>query len=32
MNYRYPDQCIVSADAQLSKNGSSIHLWLTVVR
>ena len=32
MNYRHPDQCTVSADAQLSKNGSSIHVWLTVGR
>lgn len=32
MPYRHPDQCIVSADAQLSKDHGSIHLWLTVVK
>jgi hypothetical protein len=31
MNYKHPDQCIVSADGQLTNgNGNSIHLWLTV--
>lgn len=32
MNYKHPDQCIVSADAQLSKNGNSIHISLTYVK
>jgi hypothetical protein len=30
MNYKHPDQCIVSADAQLDGGGNSIHIWLTV--
>jgi invasion protein IalB len=32
MSYRRPDFCIVSADAQLSNGGHSIHVWLTAVR
>lgn len=30
MNYKHPDRCIAATDGQLSKNGSSIHVWLTV--
>ncbi|MGI8445760.1 MAG: hypothetical protein ACR2MP_00940 [Streptosporangiaceae bacterium] len=28
MNYRRPDNCILSADAQLS-SGGTLHIWLT---
>jgi hypothetical protein len=30
MPYKHPSQCIVSADAQLSTTGNSIHVWLTI--
>jgi len=32
MSYRHPDSCVVSAGAQLSNGGHSIHVWLTAVR
>jgi invasion protein IalB len=32
MPYRRPDSCVVSADAQLSRAGNSIHVWLTAAR
>jgi hypothetical protein len=30
MSYKHPDRCVAAVDGQLSKNGSSIHVWLTV--
>jgi hypothetical protein len=32
MKYKHPDRCIAAADAELTKKGSSIHVWLTVGR
>jgi hypothetical protein len=32
MNYKHPDQCVVSADAQLSQAGNSIHIWLAATK
>jgi len=32
MNYRHPDMCVVTADAQLSRSGNTIHVWLTRVK
>ena len=29
MSYKHPEFCVVNANAQLSKAGTSIHLWLT---
>ena len=30
MPYKHPAHCSAAVDAKLSKNGSSIHVWLTV--
>lgn len=32
MAYRRPDMCIVAADAQLSRAGNSIRIWITTYK
>lgn len=30
MGYKHPDSCVAAVDGELSKNGKSIHVWVTV--
>ena len=30
MTYKHPDQCVAAVDGGLTKNGNSIHAWLTI--